>query len=290
MSWFYNLLIGLFGAIIGLLAFADEIAKKIKYLEPVKSLLFKIPFFLLATFFIIWASIQKDSENEDNAKNEKQALEKRIIELDSSYKVEKKKSDSITQKKLQDIVDSSYAKSIKASNEALAKYNLILIDSLQNVASSINLRTAQSQLAVEPVINGVPPIYLIEDGKTVRIKMQSINGTSYNIKINSYFVKILANGKAKILHYEVVPFTDNFLAADRTRTIGFDINSLVRNEELVFIVLLGSFTRDNQGNEKVNYGEAYKFDFKNNKYIGRGAELNLKYFEEYVKKNELDKN
>ena len=64
MSWFYNLLIGLFGAIIGLLAFADEIAKKIKYLEPVKSLLFKIPFFLLATFFIIWASIQKDSENE----------------------------------------------------------------------------------------------------------------------------------------------------------------------------------------------------------------------------------
>ena len=64
MNWFYNLLIGVGGMIIGLITFTDEIAKKVKFLGSLKSLIFKIPFFLFASFMIIWATIQKDYEND----------------------------------------------------------------------------------------------------------------------------------------------------------------------------------------------------------------------------------
>ena len=85
-------------------------------------------------------------------------------------------------------LDSSYQKSIKSSNEALAKYNLILIDSLNTVTKKVNIKSIREpQLIVSPAANNTsPPIYLETDSNEnyLAIKVESINNTSYKVKLN----------------------------------------------------------------------------------------------------------
>ncbi|HET6996111.1 MAG TPA: hypothetical protein VFI06_14060, partial [Chitinophagaceae bacterium] len=127
MTWFFNLIIGLGTLIVGLLAFSDEIASKISYAKGLRSLFFKVPILILGSFMIIIGTILKDNESDDRQEEGKNAYVEKLDEMEKNYRNELKVSDSLNNKKIQESIDSSYQKSMKASNEALAKYNLTLI-------------------------------------------------------------------------------------------------------------------------------------------------------------------
>ena len=103
-------------ASIALLAFADEIGSKIKQIECVKSLLLKIPVLIVGLLLMLFGGVLKDQEAEQ--------AQKEVV---------------------QDAIDSSYQKSLRASNQALAEYNLSLVDSLHTVASTITETGNQEQ-------------------------------------------------------------------------------------------------------------------------------------------------
>lgn len=285
MTWFYNLVIGLGGLIIAMLTFADEIAIKIKYFRNLKSLLFKIPLLILGTFMIIWASIQKDNDSDELSKKEKQFHETEIIKLNDNYKGEMKTRDSLSEKRIQNALDSSYAKSIKASNEALAKYNLMLTDSLHQVASLLNGKTSLAQLAIDAVVGDKPPIYThkTNDGIELKFRYISANSTSYNVNINIYIVKFILSD-IYVYQYQLGGKTDDlFLVPDRNRTGSFLLDPAIpKNEELI-IIFSGSFSRNNLGTELIPFRDAYIFNFKENKLIGKASINYSKVF------NHLDK-
>src|SRR5260221_10400607 len=256
MTWFYNLIIGLGGIIIGMLTFSDEIANKIPLVNFLKSLIIKIPFFLLASFFIIWATIQKDNDNESLAESQRINHAKEIKNMDSTYRAEKKVSDSLNEKRLTEIIDSSYQKSIKASNEALAKYNLVLIDSLHHVANSINIKTYEPQLTVASAGAGVIPMRLsVRDGiNYLDVKFMSANATSYQIKIAWY---VLKNEDTIILldHGKTFP-GEKFIVPGVNSTVSFPLSESTAKENVVYVILLGEFSKDRDGKNKIPYRQA----------------------------------
>jgi hypothetical protein len=135
MTWYYNLIIALGGIIIGVFGLTDEIAKKIKLFQSLNSLTFKFLVYLFGIVLIILGTVLQANENDQTSEAEKQSHLLEIKNMDSSYRAEKRNSDSLYQKKLHNALDSSYSRSIKSSNEALAKYNIVLIDSLNKVAN-----------------------------------------------------------------------------------------------------------------------------------------------------------
>ena len=283
MSWFYNLIIGIGGIIIGLLTFADEIASKSSLLGFLKSLIIKIPFFFLASAMIIWASIQKDNDNETNAEIERIRHKDELKSMDSDYKAEKKITDSINELKLQRIIDSSYAKSIKASNEALAKYNLRLVDSLHSVASTINSKTSIAQLEIDAVRDGKSPIYLSSEGENrkLNIRMISANATSYNIRLNIYIVKEPVDEKS-ILDYIIDPGGYIYLVPDRERTYSSLIKRNLLDYEKLLIIMLGKFSRDEKGKEMLEFKSAFDFNFKENKLLQFRPTINHLAFQQFL--------
>mgnify|MGYP001545183379 FL=1 len=74
---------------------------------------------------------------------------------DSLYSLQLSVKDTILK-----AVDTSYRKSIKASNEAIAKYHLKIIDSLHTVVGTLKLNSTNPQLAIAPVEGNNPPVYL----------------------------------------------------------------------------------------------------------------------------------
>ena len=287
MSWYYNLIIGLGGMIIGMLTFADEIANKIPLLKFLKSLIIKIPFFLLATFGIIWATIQKDNDNENLARLEKDEHGKEIKKIDSTFRAEKRISDSIHEKRLNEILDSSYAKSIKSSNEALAKYNLIFIDSLHKVASTINTKSLSPQLSLLQAGQGIMPIRLnIKEGRTyLEIKFISSNATSYNIKVTGYVFK--ESNNIFLLDHQLLILGDKFIVPNINTTIQMDLSPTTANENILYIILIGQFSKDVEGKEILPYREAFVFNMKTNSTSGFQG-VNYDGIIQYLKSNKIE--
>ncbi len=290
MTWFYNILIGLFGLVIASLTFADEIASKIIHLKAIKSLIFKIPVFVFASIVVIWATVEKDNENEKSAKNELSSLKAEIARRDSIYSSEKKIADSTNQKKIMDALDSSYAKSIRESNNALAKYNLILVDSLNRVSNKINLKSSNAQLAVRASTKDEQPIYTFMNGnrKELRIKIESLNGTCYNPIINCYYIKLVDNG-FRILHYELQNTDGDFLAENRFRTLKYSTSYLVNKESQVIVLLLGSFSRDVENKQIIPYREAFEYSFVEDKFLAKIGGRALYEISTFILNNKLDK-
>lgn len=286
MTWFYNLLIGIGGLIIGLLAFTDEIALKISYFKNIKSLSFKLPFFILGTIMIITGTIAKDNESEFKAEQANMEHKDEIIKLDSINKFEKRISDSANQRKMQELIDSSYLKSIKSSNEALAKYNLVFIDSLHSVASTINTKATMAQLDIDAVNErGVPPIYITTEGrdKILNVRYVSSKATSYNIRINTYIVKQTPKGDS-VLQYILAPGGNELLVPDRNRTMMSRLTPDVANSDTLLIVFMGAFSRNENGTDITPFLSAYRFNFRENNAIEYRSTINYIRFGHYLDK------
>lgn len=266
MTWFYNLIIGAGGMIIGILTFLDEVANKFRVLNFLKSLIIKIPFFLLGSAMIIWASIQKDNDTEDINENERIAHANEIRTINNTYRLEKSFSDSLNNKKIQQILDSSYLKSIKASNEALAKYNLVIIDSLHKVASTINSKTLDPQLSVASAGNGIVPIRIAKsaDLNELQIKFVSANATSYAIKINYYILK--AGSLIDILQSGVLIPGEKFIVPNINTTTSIQLLPKTLMQDSILIILTGEFSKDREGKIIIPYKQSFNFNIHDNSF------------------------
>ncbi|MCK9209952.1 MAG: hypothetical protein M0P61_03850 [Ignavibacteriaceae bacterium] len=166
-------------------------------------------------------------------------------------------------------VDSSYVKSIRASNDALAKYNLKITDSLHSVVSKLKLDAAKPQILLAPLEKGKRPAFLTKDNDQNRFNIQFISkgGTSYNISLHCYLLKEIANDNYIILGSSPLTTGDSFLTEDVTRTKYLEItpNIFAYTEVIVFIT--GYFSKDYEGSIRIPYNEAFKFNFKENIYL-----------------------
>lgn len=288
MSWFFNVLIIVGGLIIALTAFFDEIARKIPFISSLKSLAVKVGTVLFGTILLAGGTIFKELDSNKNAKEERENYVREINKKDSTFKKERRVADSLHQVKISAIVDSSYSKSIQASNEALAKYNLILVDSMKRVAAGGNYSTGQLSVLVDG-ISSKPPIYLDTLDGLINLKVQftSSQATSYNIDFKMYCVSPI--GKNFVVHYIGISDRKNFFIVPQTHSsLNYILpNSLRFPEDDFFIVIYGTFSRDNSGKIIVPYRETFLFNAKENKIKDREPNFDHAGFENFIKRNKI---
>lgn len=209
-------------------------------------------------FYKDWMSDRKQ-EKSDKAKTKAdsslRASQKEIFQLQLSTK------NSIIKK-----VDSTYTNSIKASNEALAKYNLTITDSLHSVISKLKLDAVNPQLMLAPLQVGKQPVFIKKDnGKiTLCVQFLSKGGTSYHIFLKCYLLKGNRFGYA-ILKSDTLALGGTFLAEDIERSLEIDLSPDILSYSELLVFLTGSFSKDPQGKITIPYNDAVNFNFKENK-------------------------
>jgi len=165
-------------------------------------------------------------------------------------------------------VKSTYTNSIKASNEALAKYNLKFTDSLHSVIDKLKLKAITSQLLVAPLSKGKKSIYItnVEGQNELNIKFISKGGTSYHILLTCYFIRKTNLGYT-ILGSDKITYGAGFIVehVESTRSINIAPDMLLNTD--VLVLLTGSFTKDPEGNIIIPFDYVFRFNFKKNKLI-----------------------
>lgn len=219
---------------------------------------------------------------------------------EEEYKDAKAKSDLLLQKSQEEIrllqistkdsiikkVDSTYINSIRASNEALAKYNLVITDSLNAVVSKLKLESDKPQLILAPLEVGKQPAFLsvVEGKNQLNIQFISKGGTCYNIKLVCTILKDSGNYNFTVFDAQTIAFGNRVLTEDILRTAFVEISSniLELTESIVFIT--GSFSKDPDGKFVISFNDAFKFNFKENKFISN-LDMNFKKIKQKLKIN-----
>jgi len=166
-------------------------------------------------------------------------------------------------------VDSTYINSIKASNEALAKYNLEITDSLNSVINKLKLDATNPQLTIVPLTKGRhSPAWLDknEEGNNLCIQFTSKGGTSYNISLKYYLVK-QTNFEYSILNSGYLFMGESFIIENTETTPQVSIQKEFLEYDEIIVFLTGSFSKDPNGKNIVPFDYAFKFNFKENKWI-----------------------
>jgi hypothetical protein len=178
-------------------------------------------------------------------------------------------------------VDSSYNRSIKASNEALAKYHIKIIDSLHTVVGTLKLNANNPQLALAPVTQGRQPIFLEKDGSdTLKIQFISANNTAYHIRLTAYFFLQIGEN-SQLLEKEAYGDGQSFINTGLTRTLTSTIQRDLLLYPQIKIVLYGSFSKDPYEKEIIPYLEVIDFNFRDNKFLGK-SEIDVKKFKTWL--------
>lgn len=171
-------------------------------------------------------------------------------------------------------INATYINSIKASNEALAKYNLVIRDSLKSIVSKLELGALSPQLLIAPQEKERSVVYLSENNSKLNIKFISKAGTSYNISIYYYIIKGIYDKNTQINFGDIEVLDQGVLGVGRgfipenvesTRYISISPDFLNYNELSVY--LRGSFTKDPDGKIIVPYNEAFIFNFKEKSFV-----------------------
>lgn len=190
--------------------------------------------------------------------------EENVHQLEIRDIIHGQREDSISQLHRKQ-VDSSYIRSIKASNEALAKYNLEISDSLKKVASTINKKGSLAQLSLFPITDGQKIMFLTtENGKpSLNIQFISALATAYSVNLDCYVIK--QNGtNYQILKQEKLFQASKFIIPDIKATGHIEIPPSCLLENKLFVLIIGSFCRDERCDEEVPFKKLLSFDFKNN--------------------------
>ncbi|HLP35432.1 hypothetical protein [Lacibacter sp.] len=224
-----------------------------------------LSFGLSIAIFLIGQDSEKEKEKQ--AEVYQNDLRKKLAERDSLHQI----NDSIRTLFFIQRLDSSYTKSINASNDALAKYNLELVDSLNRVTNKINIKSQNKpQILIAPAEKGqVSPMYLttLDNQNALAIKLVSSNNTRYNIKIRFYILSYKEENN--ILIYNIIDtgyifYDRKFLVQDVISTSHIDIKKEFLQIENSIIFFQGSFSSDNENKDVYKFEEAYFFDFKKN--------------------------
>lgn len=253
------------------MAFVDDIAK-IRAYRLLKSFSFKITVFLIATFVGILATIIKDSNSESKIKAERIEAQNQKSKSDSIqyvkqseiYNLQLKVKDTIINK-----VDDAYQRSIYASNEALAKYNLQITDSLNSVISTLRFDAVKTNLVMVVSDKGIPPAYFVKEGNKdiLNLRFTAQGGTCYNIDIEYY---IIGEDSMSILQEGKIMQGSYILYENISTTYSLKINPVIFNDSNMILLLRGSFSLDPMDESQVRFDRILKIDLKERKFISFG--------------------
>ncbi|MFZ1281729.1 MAG: hypothetical protein WAR59_12890 [Ignavibacteriaceae bacterium] len=226
----------------------------------------KVGYFLI---FIALVSILFNLYKDYNA-DTKQKLSDKNKSISDSLLQSKQLEMLLLQNSIKDTiinkVDSTYKNSIKSSNEALAKYNLVITDSLRAVINKLKLESSKPQLVMYALEQGYQPAFLSEKDSVdiFNIQFFSIGGTCYDIVYDCY---LLEDNGVLLQKYDMRD--GDFLTEGIRRTELVKIKKSILQLDKVIVFLYGSFSKDPGGEYKVNYNEAFLFNFRDNKYISK---------------------
>jgi len=223
---------------------------------------------ILIAFLSIVFNLYKDLKSEHKQVASDRAKEK-VDSLLHASQIEIKQLQISTKDSIIKKVDFTYTNSIRASNEALAKYNLKITDSLHSVVSRLKLNALNPQLSVAPLGEGFHPAFLNKDRSKLNIQFVSTNGTCYNILIYCYLIKEIGASGYEILKSQKLYVGEDFMTDDIKSTTNVDLSPVILDNSEILIFLTGSFTKDHQGKIVVPFNGAFRFNIKDNKYISK---------------------
>jgi hypothetical protein len=224
---------------------------------------------LLSVAFNLFRDWKADSRQEtsDKARGRVDSLfqdsQTKMLQLQLSTK------DSIIKR-----VENTYTSSIKASNEALARYNLQITDSLHAVVSSLKLNAANPQLLIAPLEPGKQPAFITKENGINKFSIQLISkgSTSYHILLSCYLIRDTTGNpilKSLPFSHGGSPLAENIISTRET-----DLPSEILAESRILVLLTGSFSKDPEGKFNIPFSAAFTFNFRENKYL-MGIDMNF---------------
>lgn len=249
-----------------------------------------IVFSVLALGLSVYAAIDAYYSDQSKAEREKKFqsdLDRQLKQRDSLHAINDSIQratyffkDSVSRKFYSDRVDSSYERSITASNEALAKYNLVLVDSLNRVTDKVNIKAVNKPLLALPAVGEIQtPIgyYSLEDGDPFFIiRLKAKKNVCYNIKL-AYAIFGMRKTKQTPGYLATTFIVDKgeifeerqSLAEDVVTTSSISLNQNVLNLQESMIYIYGSYSSDVENKDRMTFQEVLEFNFatKSNCYI-----------------------
>jgi hypothetical protein len=241
-----------------------------------RSFLFKMKkrgwYLILFAVLSVGFNYYKDCRSETKQKESDKAK----AEVDSSLKAYQKELFQLqlsTKDSIIKTIESTYSSSIRASNEALAKYNLVITDSLHAVVSRIEINAVNPQLLISPITDGKRPVFVKNEGAKNILYLQFISkgGTSYNISLFYYIFtgfsrlgKVVLADKIDILKEGKLTQGEGFLTEGVTSSRSIELSSDIIEKGDVLVVINGTFSKDPLGEITIPYNEAFLFNLKEN--------------------------
>jgi len=258
---FLNLIINVLLMVIAIFSVKDLIFEKSLERNLINKIKKGGKFLIIVAILSIGFNFCKDWNSES-----KQIISDRKEEVANSTIVQLQLSmrDSIIKK-----VDETYEKSIKSSNEALAKYNMEITDSLNSVVSKLKINAINPQLSIAPCRKGYQPANIRKDenGNSVfYIDFVSTGGTSYNVLIKCYLLEVKKKGET-IIYSDTIAIGSSFITENKTSYRELILPPKILDLLDVMVFLTGSFSKDTEGKVVVPYNQSFEFNFKENKYL-----------------------
>ena len=273
IGMYYDFIGAVSSVLLGTMTFFDEIARKFPLFSFLKSLILKVPLFLFLSGLIVTMLILKGQETsekefksaDDHVKEVKlqdSLYREYKFQTDSIYLAKKRFSDSIQKNEIATTLDSSYIKSIKASNEALAKYNIIFIDSLRTVKSTLRPEEPEPEFGLA-IPRDTPNHYFnretIDGEDWLTTHIVSLRNTSFNINATVY---ILKNNwlKAHVLRKKIFFQGVNSLDVHTDVTVQVEMTPTILDQSKLIIIFYGYYYKNRNSTEKIILQECYSYE------------------------------
>jgi hypothetical protein len=202
-------------------------------------------------------------KTDEDEKNKQNLFARTQAQRDNTHHV---REDSML-KEYERKIDSSYTKSITASNKALADWNIVLVDSMRKVSNRNRVKAVSPQLSIAPVSTHNPIFFSTLEGKSVlAVQFQSSNATSYLINLDCFILAPFPQHPENsiFLKKQKLFDADQFITPGRTITTYVENDISMEKYEKLIIVVVGKFATDEDRKNIIPYKEARSFDVKLN--------------------------
>lgn len=266
--------------------------------DPKKRALFWARVFLPVIILVIGIvkNLSDDNKARDASKKlqeEKDSIQKNELDFRNKLAL----SDSTYNNLLTQKIDSTANRNIKNTNEALAKYNLIYVDSLNRIVSTVKSKTSLPNLtiaAVDPF--NTPPFFLDTiDGKPhLKIRFVSEYNVSHNVFLLAYifgFDSDIPNNFSlkelyptmKLLSGKRLTYRDQISSENyRTTTLPLELPQNYTNRYLL-ILINGRYYNYENYTEKREYNYAFIFDKTLKKEVSNFTKPFIQELKDYYK-------
>lgn len=245
-----NIIIGLSGAFIGVLAFADEIGKY-KALRFIKALVFKITVLVIVSIAGILATVRKDINAEIRSNNEQ-------LKNDSLNKI---------------VIDESNRKLMTTFTDALVKHGLKydsterkILTFIKDSSGRIGEKALMSIRADVSDKSGIESIRKNNQEMSMKLFIRNYgDNPAYNCNIS---VMPLVKNKEKLeLNKEVKSNKDFTLSTKTIFSLSWELRiaSINWTQDTLYLFTKGSYMENKKTNLQV-FRELHIYDYENNKW------------------------